>query len=59
MKPLYKLKVEDLITAVEARVRLLDKMIDGTKKADTREAKMYIKEIENGLEKISEFVSIS
>jgi hypothetical protein len=59
MKPEYKVKVNDVITAVQARVRLIDKMIDGQKKADPREAKIFIKEIENGLEKIAEFISIS
>lgn len=59
MKPEYKNKVSDLISALETRVQLLDKMIDGTKQPNIVEAKQYIKEIENGLNLIGEFISIS
>ena len=59
MRPEYKLKINDLITLVESRVKVIDQMIDGTIKPNTVEAKQYLNEIKNGLTKIEEMVSIS
>jgi len=59
MRNEYKVKVNDLISAVEGKVKLIDYMIDGTKQANPREAKQYIREALNGLSKIQEIISIS
>lgn len=59
MRPEYKLKVNDLISLVESRVKVIEQMIDGSVKSNPQEAKQYILEIKNGLAKIEEMVSIS
>ena len=59
MKEAYKQRIDDLMVAVEGRVMLLEKMIDGVKKPDNREAKQYIAEIKKGLDNVKELVSIS
>jgi len=49
----------DMIDGVNGRVKLIDRMIDGTKRSDPAEAKRYLNDIKTQLEKISELVSIS
>ena len=59
MKEAYKQKVDDLMVSIEGRVMLLEKMINGEKRADNNEAKRFIAEIKKGLENVKEIVSIS
>jgi hypothetical protein len=59
MKEVYKQKITDLVAACEGRVQLIEKMVDGVKQPNPDEAKQYLREILNGLEKIEELVSIS
>lgn len=59
MKQEYKQKLGDLLEACQYRVKLIDRMIDGTKKSDPQEAKQYVKEIANGLQKVQELIDIS
>jgi len=59
MRQEYKVKANDLISAVEGRVKLINYMIDGTKQANPKEAQQYIREIQNGLQKLEELISIS
>jgi hypothetical protein len=59
MKEVYKQKIDDIMVSVEGRVMLLEKMINGEKRADNNEAKQYIREIKKGLENVKELVSIS
>lgn len=59
MQQPYKDKISNIIESCEGRIRLLDYMIDGTKKADTQEAKRYIREVQKGLEQVQELVSVS
>lgn len=59
MRDAYKSKINDLISQVEGRIKLVEYMIDGTKQANVAEAKQYIAEAKNGLKKIEELVSIS
>jgi hypothetical protein len=59
MRQEYKVKVNDLISSVEGRIKLINYMIDGTKQANPAEAKQYIREALNGLKKIEELISIS
>lgn len=59
MRQEYKLKVDDLISSVEGRIKLINYMIDGVKQPNPAEAKQYIKEALNGLKKIQELVNFS
>jgi len=59
MKDAYKLKIDELLTQVEGRIKLVNYMIDGTKQASPVEAKQYLRDAINGLNKIGELVSIS
>ena len=59
MKPLYKDRANDLLQSVEGKIKLINYMIDGTKQPNPAEAKMYIKEILDKLDKIGEIISIS
>lgn len=59
MKQPYKQKIGDLLQACQFRLDLIDRMIDGSKKAEPKEAQRYVKEITNGLQKIQEIVDIS
>jgi len=59
MKPIYKEKVNDLISSTAGKIVLLERMMDGTKAPNKAEAESYIKQIKKGLQDISDFVSIS
>jgi hypothetical protein len=59
MKQPYKEKIGNLIESCESRVVLIQKMIDGQKASNPQEATQYLKQIENGLQKIQELVDIS
>jgi len=59
MKEAYKQRVYDYITAVESRINLIDKMVDGIKKSDPKEAKRYIRESNKALNELREIISIS
>ena len=47
MRDAYKSKINDLISSVEGRIKLVEYMIDGTKQANVNEAKRYIEEAKN------------
>ena len=59
MRNEYKEKANDLISAVEGRIKLINYMIEGKKQANPAEAQQYIREALNGLSKIQEIISIS
>ena len=59
MKNAYKVKIDDLISSVDGRLKLIEAMMSGQKRADPTEASQYLRESRNGLEKIKEFISIS
>lgn len=59
MKNAYKVKVNDLITSCDGRLKLIEAMMNGTKRADSNEAAQYLREIRTGLTRIEEFISIS
>lgn len=59
MKEIYRQKINDLLNSVAGKVKLLERMQDGTKKPNAGEANQYLREIKKGLQDISDFVSIS
>jgi len=59
MKEAYKQKIDDLMVSIEGRVMLVEKMMNGQKRPDNREALHYVQEIKKGLENVKEIISIS
>lgn len=59
MKEGYKQRAYDYISSIESRINLVDKMVDGVKKANPAEAKEYIKQSQKALNELREIISIS
>lgn len=59
MKPEYKRKAYDFLTAVNTRVTIIDEMLNGRRPVNETDAKRYMKELQNGLSKIKEILDIS
>ena len=59
MRELYKQKVNDYLTASNSRLKIIEGMINGSRKAEPILAARYLTEIKHNLEQIEEIVSIS
>ena len=59
MTPEYKRKTEDLLNAVATRVNIIDEMLTKKREPSEIDAKRYMREIKNALEKINNIVAIS
>ncbi len=59
MNDLYKNHILDAIDGTMSKLKLIELMLDGTKKPDVDEAKRYISEINHQLTKVTEMVEIS
>lgn len=59
MKPEYKRKAYDFLTAINTRVDIIDEMLNGRRPVNEVDAKRYMKELQNGLSKIKEILDIS
>ena len=59
MKEEYKQRVYDHISSIEGRITLVEKMIEGSKRSDPREAKQYLSEAKTALSRLNDIVSIS
>lgn len=58
MRPEYKLKAENFTEAIDMRVKILDEMIRGQRKAEQQDALRYISEIKSQMGKLKEIISI-
>jgi len=59
MNELYKNRIVDIVDSVNGKIKLIELMMDGTKKPSTSEARRYLNDIKHQLERINEMVSIS
>jgi len=59
MKDAYKNKINDLISSVDQRVRMVLEMTTGERPADRELAEKYLRETKKGLSNIQEIVDIS
>ena len=59
MKPEYKEKTKEFVSAVETRLKAIEGMLNGTRQVDEKLAKRYLQEAINGLDKITGIVDIS
>jgi len=59
MTPERKRKVADILTSVATRITIVDEMIHGIRPANDVDARRYMKEVKNGLDKINEIIEIS
>lgn len=59
MNELYKERIVDIVDNVNGRIKLLELMMDGTKRTSKGEARRYMNEIRHQMERIIEMVSIS
>lgn len=59
MKPEYKRKTYDFLTAINTRVDIINEMMNGNRPVNEHDAKRYMKEVRNGLDKIKEILDIS
>jgi hypothetical protein len=59
MKDAYKNKLNDLISSLDQRLRIVYEMTIGERPADHALAEKYLREAKKGLENIQEIVDIS
>ncbi len=59
MKDAYKNKLNDLISSLDQRVRIVLEMTTGERPADQKLAEKYLRETKIGLQNVQEIVDIS
>jgi len=59
MRDLYKQKTQDMLSSIDGKLKIIEGMIDGTKQANPTDAKRYLHEIANSIDKVREMISIS
>lgn len=59
MKDVYKQRVYDTLDSIAQRAKVIREMLNGERPPKPEDAKIYLKELERGIETIREIIDIS
>ena len=59
MKEEYKRKSDNFLTMISQRVTIVEEMLNGQRPAHQDDAKKFLAEVQQGIERVREIISIS